>query len=97
MAAESPDVHLSGRHRDTLERLFEHPSSRNIEWRDALSLLDVLGTVVEETNGKLRVTVGPETEVITPPRDKDVDVQLLVDIRRMLRNAGFAPEAAAES
>jgi hypothetical protein len=38
------------------------------------------------------VTLGPETEVITPPRGKDVDTQLLVGLRRMLRSAGLQPE-----
>lgn len=55
------------------------------------SLLEAAGTVVEESNGKLRVTLGPETEVFVPPHGKDVDVQQLVDLRRMFRNAGFAP------
>ena len=45
---------LSNRHRDTIEKIFDRPSSGNVEWRD-------------------------------------VDVQLLVDLRRMLRNAGFEP------
>jgi hypothetical protein len=29
--------------------------------------------------------------VFVPPHGKDADVQQLVDLRRMLRNAGFAP------
>ena len=45
----------------------------------------------EEPNGKLPVTLGPETEAFVPPHGKDVDVQQLVDLRRMLRNAGFEP------
>jgi hypothetical protein len=85
-------MELGSHHRDTLEKIFARPSSGNVEWRQVHSLLEAVGTVVEEPNGKLRVTVGQETEVITPPHDKDVDVQLLVDLRRMLRNAGFAPE-----
>lgn len=86
---------LSGRHRDTLDKLFEHPSSGNVEWRELRSLLESLGTVVEEANGKLRVTVGSETDVVVPPRLKDVDPQLMVDLRRLLRDAGFEPGAAA--
>jgi hypothetical protein len=97
VADESSDLHLSGRHRDTLEKIFEHPPSANLEWRELRSLLEAVGTVVEEANGKLRVSLGPETEVITPPRHKDIDVQLLVDIRRMLRNAGFGPHANASA
>ena len=82
---------LNNRHRDTLERIFSHPSSGNIEWRQVLSLLEAVGTTTEETNGKLKVTLGPETEVLQPPRGKDVDQQLIVDLRRMLTNAGLAP------
>ena len=37
------------------------------------------------------MTLGDETEVFVPPHGKDVDVQQLVDLRRMLKNAGFAP------
>jgi hypothetical protein len=82
---------LSHRHRDTLERIFSHPSSGNIEWRQVLSLLETIGTTTEEHNGKVKVTLGPETEVLQPPRGKDVDRQMIVDLRRMLTLAGFAP------
>ena len=66
---------LDNHHRKTLEKLFEHPSSRNVEWRELESLLDAVGTVTKEHNGKLRVTVGPETEVFHSPHGKDVDVR----------------------
>ena len=81
---------LNHRHRDTLEKIFTHPTSGNIEWREVQSLLEAVGTVTEEHNGKVKVTLGPETEVIQPPQGKDVDKQLIVDMRRMLTNAGFA-------
>lgn len=84
--------HLSGHHLATIEKLFEHPPSGNVEWRQVVSLLDAVGTVTEEHNGKLKVQVGPETEVLHPPRGKDVDEQMLVDLRRMLTQAGLAPD-----
>jgi hypothetical protein len=56
-----------------------------------LSLLEAVGTVDEEHNGKVRVRLGDVTEVLQPPRDKDVDTQMIVDLRRMLANAGLAP------
>jgi hypothetical protein len=82
---------LNNRHRDTLERIFSHPSSGNIEWRQVLSLLEAVATTTEELNGKFIVTLGPETEVLQPPRGKDIDQQMIVDLRRMLTNAGLAP------
>jgi hypothetical protein len=81
---------LSNNHRDTIERIFSHPSSGNIEWRQVRSLLEAVGTVSEEHNGKLKVTLGGETEVLQPPHAKDIDQQMIVDLRRMLARAGFA-------
>jgi superfamily I DNA and RNA helicase len=59
-------VHLNDRLRDTIERIFSHSSSGNIEWRQVLSLLNAGGTTTEEHNGNVRVTLGPETEVLQP-------------------------------
>jgi hypothetical protein len=80
---------LSAEHRDTVEHIFDR--GENVEWRRVLSLLEAVGTVDERPNGKLEVTVGGETEVFERPRDKDVDAQMLVDLRRMLTAAGLAP------
>ena len=63
-------------------------SSGNIEWREVKSLLDAAGATTEEHNGKLKVTLGGETEVLEPPRGKDVDAQMIVDLRRMFTRAG---------
>ena len=82
---------LDGRHRDTVEKIFSHPASGNVEWRHVLTLLNHVGTVTEEHNGKFKVTLGPETEVLHPPRGKDIDKQMIVDLRRMLTEAGFSP------
>jgi hypothetical protein len=82
---------LNNHHRDTLERIFSHPSSGNIEWRQVVSLLEAVGTTTEERNGKFKVTLGPEIEVLQPPGGKDIDEQMIVDLRRMLANAGLAP------
>ncbi len=85
-------VHLNDHHRDTIENIFSHSSSGNVEWRQVLSLLNAAGTTTEEHNGKVRVTLGPETEVLQRPHGKDIDEQTLVDLRRMLNQAGFGPE-----
>ena len=43
---------LNNRHRDTLHRILNHPASGNIEWREVLSLLNAVGTVDQQPNGK---------------------------------------------
>ncbi len=88
------EEHLSSRHRDTVEKIFSQSSSHNIEWREVVSLLEKVGTVTHEHNGKLKVALGPETEVFPAPHGKDVDVQVIVDLRRMLKQAGFAPDGS---
>jgi hypothetical protein len=79
---------LGSAHRDTLAKIFGHPSSGNIEWRQVKSLLEAVGTT-EERGGKLRVTIEGQTQVLQPPRGKDIDQQMIVDLRRMLRDAGI--------
>jgi hypothetical protein len=56
-----------------------------------LSLLEAVGTTTREPNGKVKVELGGETRVLQPPDGKDVDRQLVVDLRRMLTNAGIEP------
>ena len=85
---------LHRHHRDTLQKILSHPASGNIEWRRVLALLEAVGTVDEEHNGKFKVTLGPETEVFERPRGKDIDVQMVVDLRRMLSSAGLAAGGA---
>jgi hypothetical protein len=85
------DANLHGRHRDTVAKIFE-PGNHNIEWREVVSLLEAVGTVTHEHNGKLKVELGPETEVFRAPHGKDIDTQTVVDLRRMLKQAGYAPD-----
>ena len=80
---------MDSHHRDTLQKILGHAPAANVEWRQVLSLLEAVGTVRHQHNGKLEVTVGSETEVLQPPAGKDVDEQLLVDVRRLLTEAGI--------
>ena len=82
---------LNNHYRDTLKKIFSHPLSGNVEWRQVLSLLEAVGTTIQEPNGKVKVELGGETEVLQPPNEKDVDQQMIVDLRRMLTNAGLEP------
>jgi hypothetical protein len=83
---------LSKHHRDTIARIVSHAASTNIEWRQVPSMLEATGAATREHNGKLTVTLGSETETLVPPRAKDLDVQTIVDLRRMLVRAGYGPE-----
>lgn len=92
MTSMPEPAHLSGHHRDTLLQIFQHPASHNIEWRAVLSLLEAVAVVEEHRDGRFLVTLATETEMLERPRDKDIDAQQVVDLRRMLRNAGYGSE-----
>jgi hypothetical protein len=90
MPADVEPHHLSPNHRDTLLQIFQHPTGHNIEWHAVLSLLEAVGEVEDRKDGKVKVTLGGESEVLVRPKHKDVDVSLVVDLRRMLASAGYA-------
>ena len=94
MSSTSEPAHLSNHHRNTLRQIFQHPVSHNIEWHAVLSLLEAIGITVEQRAGKVAVTLGSETEYLDPPAGKDIDVQTVVDLRRMLSNAGYGADVS---
>ena len=96
MAPNSERNHLHHHQRTTLLQLFRHPTSHNIEWQAVVSLLEAVGSVEERPDGKLFVRVGAETTVLVRPNHKDIDVQEVVDLRRMLTNAGYGPDYDGE-
>jgi hypothetical protein len=93
MSLTPESEHLSNHHRNTLTAIFQHPAGHNIEWHAVLSLLEAVATVNETHDGKYLVVLGSETETFEVPKGKDIDVQQVVDLRRMLSNAGYGSEA----
>ena len=84
--------HLNNHHRDTLDRILRHPSGGNIEWKDVVSLLEAVADTVREHNGKYEVTLAGQTDHLSVPHGKDIDEQTVVDLREMLRRAGYEPD-----
>lgn len=90
-------IKLDGHHRATVEKIFSHPASHNLQWHDVLSLLRAVGTVEERHEAHYTVTLGPETETIDASRSRDLDDQQVVDLRRMLTGAGITPSTTART
>lgn len=84
---------LSHRHRNTIEEIFRTPTSENIGWHGVRTLLEKIGEVGQVHDGKMKVTVGSETEELQVPHGKQLSVEQVLDVRRMLDAAGFAPDA----
>lgn len=88
---------MDSHHRATVEKIFGHPVSHNIQWHDVMSLLEAVGTIKSEHDGRFKVTLGSETQTFEAPRHADIDEQQVVDLRRMLSSAGIAPGSAPSS
>jgi len=95
MSSSPESPHLDNRHRNTLRQIFAHPVSHNIEWHAVASLLAAVGSVEDRHDGKVVVRVGSETEFFDLPAGKDIDAQMVVDLRRMLSRAGYGPGGPA--
>ena len=91
MTSSPQSPHLDNHHRNTLRQIFQHPVSHNIEWHAVTSLLEAVGTVEVRHDGKVDVRVGPERAFLEPPVGKDVDAQMVLDLRQMLSQAGYGP------
>jgi len=86
-------MELDAHHRATVRKIFNHPTSHNIQWHDVLSLVQSVGSVTQDRKGRYTVTLGLETETFDAPRHHDIDEQQVVDLRRMLSAAGITPES----
>jgi hypothetical protein len=88
---------LTGLHLRTYERIFQHPISHNLEWRDVHALLDKLGETVHEHNGNLKVTRNGQVLVLHTARNKDVaEMGELMSLRHFLERSEQAPESKNE-
>jgi len=88
-SSRDPEPVTNPHHRQTLVQLFRHPTSHNIEWHAVLSLLEAVGSVELRHDGEYAVHVGDETEILARPQDKDIDVEQVLAIRRLLSAAGY--------
>jgi len=87
------NIHLNNHHRETLKKIFSHPTNHNVEWVKAESLLAAVGTLHEEHNGHIKVKVGDRSETLHRPRHKDIDTEMVVMLRKLFIAAGITPEA----
>ena len=82
---------LTGSHQHTFDRIFQHPISHNLEWRDVHALLGEMGDVAKEHNGSLKVTRNGQTMVLHPTSKKDVaEMDEVMALRHFLERSETA-------
>jgi hypothetical protein len=82
---------LSHHHRETIDRIFAHPTSGNIEWRQVRSLLEAVGTVTDGHGGAFVVELDGDRRTLHAGHGKDVDEQTIRELRDLLANAQLVP------
>jgi hypothetical protein len=81
--------HLNHKQHSALEKAYAHPVAHNLTWHEVRTLLDAVGEIEEKHNGSWRITVGGQVEVFDPNHGKDLTVEQVMDLRRMLTAAGL--------
>ena len=89
---------LSGSQLRTYQRVFQHPATHNLEWRDVHTLLRHIAEVVEEPNGHLKVSRNGQFLVLHPARTKDVaTTEELMALRHFLERSETILPVTAEN
>jgi hypothetical protein len=92
MSSTGKPEHLNNpHHRQTLLQTFQHPVSHSIEWHAMLSLLEAVGSVEQRHDGEYAVRVAGETAFLGRATGKDLDVEQVLAVRRLLTAAGYGP------
>lgn len=86
---------IDAKHRRTLQELFAHPISMNIDFWKVENLFDDLGAEVDETGkGNLKVKLNGQEMSFPIPHKKNIDSKHeVVAIRDFLKSAGVTPES----
>ena len=86
------DTETLGSHRTTYDAVFQHPISRNLQWKDLRSMLITLADVTERRDGVMKFSRNGHILVLHPPRRKDFsDVQALMQVRHFLEHCDYPP------
>ena len=86
---------INAKHRRTLEELFVHPVSMNIEFSKVVALFDDLGAVVSETKkNHVKVKLNGQEMTFSRPHHKNIDDKHeILAIRDFLKKVGATPDA----
>lgn len=85
---------VSGTHRRALEKIFQHPLTHNLSWREVTSLFETIGIAEHRHNGELVLGMGDGQIFMKPAHGKDLAATEVMDVRRLLVRAGFAAKAS---
>ena len=83
---------MKAKYKKTLRKIFEKPTSSNIEWKDIMVLLKSLGAEISEGRGsRVRILLNHVRAVFHRPHpQKETDKGSVSAMRKFLENAGVS-------
>lgn len=84
---------MHGKHRETLEAVFDDPVRSDVPWAEVEAMLAAAGAEISEGRGsRVRVSLnGVDAVFHRPHPQKETDKGALKSVRRFLREAGITP------
>lgn len=84
---------MKRKHQRTLESIFSHPASANVQWRDIEALFTELGAEVSEREGsRVAVVLFEEVRIFHRPHPSpNTDKGALASVRKWLEQHGVKP------
>jgi hypothetical protein len=84
---------MHGKHRKTLESVFDDPIRSNVPWADIEAMLVAGGAAISEGRGsRVRISLNGVDAVFHRPHPrKETDKGALKSMRRFLKEAGITP------
>lgn len=73
-----------------LTRLFQHPLSHNLRWRDVIALFRSLGALEQTQGGDVLLRLNGQHQTFKPSHDKDLEPEDIMALRHFLTRAGWA-------
>lgn len=87
------NAQIHGHDRTILGRIFHHPTSNNLEWREVVAFVGRIGSTEEKRDRKWDFTLAGRTATFLQPRDKDMDPREVERLRHLMQDAGLSPYA----
>jgi hypothetical protein len=87
---------VSGADRTTLNEIFAHPISHNLEWTAVVTLVGHLGHVEERSNDEFVFQIEGEKHDLHKPHTKHLTAPEVIDLRHFMVKAGGSRDATSK-
>ncbi len=81
------------KHKEKIEKVFEHPASGNIDFKKLIHALEHYGAEVDiSKHNKAKIFLKGEELVIPVPHDHVLSKDMVVEVRHFLEKVGLTPD-----